>query len=106
MTNTNGLLEYVMSSSTGWRGPVPDAHTLAFLLLAERWGQRDQAVRMILDARREGLRWQITTQRSWQTKVSRRPQRGRHHDSWRIREKYVRIHRSSLETGSRDGMRP
>jgi hypothetical protein len=28
-------------------------------------------------------------QRDWQTKVSRRPQRGRHHDSWSIRERYV-----------------
>ena len=30
-------------------------------------------------------------QRKWQSKVSRRPSRGRHHDSWEIREKYVRV---------------
>ena len=29
-------------------------------------------------------------QRKWADKVSRRPQRGNHHDSWAIREKYVR----------------
>lgn len=40
--------------------------------------------------RRRWLIWLTTTQRDWQTKVSRRPQRGRHHDSWAIRERYMR----------------
>jgi hypothetical protein len=38
------------------------------------------------------------TQSSWATKVSRRPQRGNHHDSWAAREKYVRCSASYLET--------
>lgn len=42
-----------------------------------------------LERRRERLEYDTVTQRKWQTKVSRRPQRGNHHDSWAIREKYV-----------------
>lgn len=38
---------------------------------------------------RNRLEQATITQRQWQTKVSRRPQRGNHHDSWSIREKYV-----------------
>jgi len=34
--------------------------------------------------------WTIETQRKWQASVSRRPPRGKHHDSWEQREKYVR----------------
>lgn len=40
--------------------------------------------------RADWTRRNVLVQRDWQTKVSRRPQRGRHHDSWTIREKYVR----------------
>ena len=36
------------------------------------------------------LRQATLSQIDWRTKVSRRPQRGRHHDSWSIREKYAR----------------
>ena len=42
-------------------------------------------------AKREGWMRDLTLrQRSWGTRVSRRPQRGNHHDSWAIRERYVR----------------
>jgi glutathione S-transferase len=40
--------------------------------------------------RAEWLRWLTLTQREWQSSVSRRPARGRHHDSWAIRESWVR----------------
>jgi hypothetical protein len=45
---------------------------------------------LILQARREHLTTLTLWQRKWQTNTSRRPARGRHHDSWSIREKYVR----------------
>ena len=64
------------------------------------------AAAMLRDARARGMEdvfmeeWRIKradwlrsvtlSQRHWQTNVSRRPQKGRHHDSWAIREKYVR----------------
>lgn len=46
--------------------------------------------RMIIIRRAKYRQEILARQRSWQTKVSRRPQRGRHHDSWTIREGYVR----------------
>jgi hypothetical protein len=45
---------------------------------------------MILDARADWLAWLTRTQRHWQAAVSRRPSRGRHHDSWTLRESYMR----------------
>lgn len=60
-------------------------------LRAARTIDREAEVRaIILARRREHLVWLTLVQRDWQTKVSRRPQRGRHHDSWTIRERYVR----------------
>lgn len=53
---------------------------------------RVQARRMILDARAAWLDWLTLRQREWQTRVSRRPQRNRHADSWPTRERYVRCH--------------
>lgn len=44
---------------------------------------------MALRRRAGRLTHETLVQRGWQTKVSRRPQRGTHHDSWSIREKYV-----------------
>jgi len=40
--------------------------------------------------RAEKLRQATLSQIDWRTKVSRRPSKGRHHDSWSIREKYAR----------------
>jgi len=40
--------------------------------------------------RAERMRHATLRQADWRTKVSRRPQRGKHHDSWDIREKYAR----------------
>jgi hypothetical protein len=60
------------------------------LRLAKTEGCYKEVAQLALDARRASLTWLTVTQRKWQTKVSRRPQRGNHHDSWSIREKYVR----------------
>ncbi len=60
-----------------WRDAKANGHEEEFLAV---WRER----------RADWVRWQVLTQRKWQTSVSRRPQRGRHHDSWSIRERYVR----------------
>lgn len=52
--------------------------------------ERRGVIRAILDARAEWLDWLTRTQRDWQTKVSHRPLRQRHHDSLAIREQYLR----------------
>jgi hypothetical protein len=52
--------------------------------------ERPIVLRMILDARADWLAWLTRTQRHWQAAVSRRPSRGRHHDSWTLRESYMR----------------
>lgn len=36
------------------------------------------------------LTWDTVTQAKWRTIESRRPGKGKHHDSWSIREKYAR----------------
>ena len=48
------------------------------------------AVEIVLEKRREYRAKLGAWQRRWQSGVSRRPQRGAHHDSWAIRESYVR----------------
>lgn len=66
--------------------------TALALRLAKQYGPDMYA--LVLDAalvrRAEWRTHQVLSQRKWQTNVSRRPARGRHHDSWQIREKYVR----------------
>jgi hypothetical protein len=46
--------------------------------------------RMVMDARASWKVEEQLRQRNWGSKVSRRPQRGNHHDSWAIREAYMR----------------
>ena len=62
------------------------------LMLRAAQDQFDKAYiqQAILCARQQHLAWKTRTQRHWQSSVSRRPQRTRHHDSWAIRESYVR----------------
>jgi len=60
------------------------------LRLAKAEGDYDLALAIIRAKRAGQLAWLTVTQQSWRTKVSRRPARGRHHDSWEIREKYAR----------------
>jgi hypothetical protein len=50
-----------------------------------------------MDQRRDQKRTLLRRQMDWRTKTSRRPQRGRHHDSTAIRETYCRIHFHSTE---------
>ena len=45
---------------------------------------------VVSKARASYRTWTIVTQREWQAKTSRRPARCKRHDSWAIREKYVR----------------
>lgn len=52
--------------------------------------ERSEIIQIVLAFRARWRTWLTLTQREWQAKESRRPQRGRHHDSWSIREKYVR----------------
>lgn len=65
------------------------AAILGYLLVAERAGCRAEAVDFLRQRMRDNLEWHTLTQRKWQTSVSRRPSRGRHHDSWDIRERHV-----------------
>ena len=75
-------------------GPPPwrtDRHGTALALrLARQTDCYDEVLEAILTARKEWRTHVTLTQRKWQTNVSRRPQRGNHHDSWTIRERYVR----------------
>lgn len=65
------------------------AAIIGYLALAERDGCREEALGFLREALRNNLEWHTLMQRKWQTKVSRRPSRGRHHDSWDIREEHV-----------------
>ena len=47
-------------------------------------------VELALACRKATLKSDTEWQRYWGTKVSRRPHRGNHHDSWAAREQYVR----------------
>lgn len=84
-----------------WRGltheawgidiPVSAKKTALALRLAKSEGVATYMIAMhyALERRRTRLNYETLNQRHWQTTVSRRPQRGRHHDSWAIRERYV-----------------
>lgn len=50
----------------------------------------DIIMRIIMDARLMWKAYVSIQQRRWQSRTSRRPQRTRHHDSWAVREQYVR----------------
>lgn len=57
--------------------------------------QETEWVRELYLARR--FAWINSTtanQRKWQCSVSKNPAKGRHHDSWAIREQYMRCHGS------------
>ena len=43
-----------------------------------------------LQKRYEWLGWLSSTQRRWQSTVSKNPTKGNHHDSWATREAYLR----------------
>ena len=63
----------------------------AMMLRSAKTPQDYQLIMAIIIEARAYWRARITRwQREWQSKVSRRPQRTRHHDSWALRESYVR----------------
>jgi ribonuclease HI len=72
--------------------PLDLKSTALALRLAKQMGPEVYAevLNAALVRRQEWRTWQVRAQRKWQTNTSRRPARGRHHDSWSIREKYVR----------------
>jgi len=67
-----------------------DPRTIVVLRSARTPQEKEAVTRLVLDKRRKYKEWVTIEQRHWQSKVSRRPQRGNHHDSWSIREKYIR----------------
>lgn len=69
---------------------VQRMQVIGFVAFAERCGMREYAMSLLREAMRENLKWWTLTQSEWRTKTSRRPQRGKHHDSWSIREGYAR----------------
>ena len=89
-----------MATTLGWSfritspttGHPPNLVTAGALLReARRLGQYTEALRWLARARRDNLTTLTLRQRHWMTSTSRRPARGRHHDSWAIREKYTQI---------------
>lgn len=71
--------------------PVSAKQTAIALRAARAEGMETYmlALGYALERRRARLTYETLSQRKWQTKVSRRPQRGNHHDSWSFRELYV-----------------
>ena len=91
-THIVSLAPYVFEAGIkGTGNPVDLAMTGMTLRWAKAHGCYEEAVQYALDRRARRRRWLTLTQRDWQSKVSRRPARGGHHDSWEIRERYVRI---------------
>lgn len=74
----------VMNMTTGHRDPVSDRLNAILIRTYGRY-----AMQAILTKRRDARINEILTQRRWQSTVSRRPQRGRNHDSWSTREHYM-----------------
>jgi hypothetical protein len=85
-------LRYALGRMNPVTGNPVDRYMVGMLLReARRVGCLGEVRATLLAMRAEWRRRLTLTQRDWQTKVSRRPARGTHHDSWSIREKYVRI---------------
>lgn len=82
--------QHFLSSAT--MVPVDRKRAALCLRLGKQEGYYDEVAAFIMRLHRHRLDSMTMLQRDWQTKVSRRPQRGRHHDSWSIRERYVRLH--------------
>lgn len=66
--------------------------TKGLLLLARETGRVEEFRKAWLEARADRMAWMCVKQRQWQSRVSKRPWRGRHWDSWAIREQYVAPH--------------
>lgn len=91
----SGAMTALLDELSAWyESPREWLRTKAVLAFADSMGFGDRAREVLMDKRRERLRKEVVQQRKWQTKVSRRPLRGYHSDSWAIREQYVSGHRA------------
>lgn len=85
--------EFTLIKMVGVTSNPTDLKATAFALRLAKSLSPDVYANVLAHAiqgRAEWRKWKLMTQRDWQTKVSRRPARGNHHDSWSIRERYVR----------------
>lgn len=85
-----GMVESPARASKG--NPVAARQLAAALTAAKTWGTdaHAYAIELARACRKDTLRIDTDWQRKWGAGVSRRVGRGRHHDSWAMREKYVR----------------
>lgn len=91
MTETEKAAIQHIAASSCTRNPR-DLAVQAMLIRSARTRTERMYIQAAIMYHREGwLNWLTKTQRDWQTKVSRRPSRARHHDSIQIRERYVRV---------------
>lgn len=86
-------LTYILEQHCSYGFTPADMHLNAVLIRAYGQPARD----MILRKRAEWRAEAAQRQRRFQAADSRRPARGRHHDSWAIRERYVRVHGWALD---------
>ena len=95
-TTTRFAVRQLVESPAGAsKGNVVAIKQLALALTAIRAIGPDAyeyALAIVRAIRKDGLTTATTRQREWGTRVSKRPGRGNHHDSWAIREGYVRGH--------------
>lgn len=84
------LVESPARASKG--NPVAARQLVAALAGAKALGIDAYAygIELALACRKATLKRDTEWQREWGTKVSKRPGRGNHHDSWATRESYVR----------------
>lgn len=91
------LKRLIPSVAGGSKGNTSDRKALAIALEgAKALGDEayDYALQLAVSTRKEILQRDTEWQREWGSKVSNRPGRGNHHDSWAMRESYVRCHGS------------
>lgn len=84
---------HTLRAMVGPTGAPVDRKRTAYALRLARAEGPDVYAAILAHALAERAAWRLTLgrwQRQWMTNVSRRPQRGNHHDSWTIRERYVR----------------
>lgn len=79
--------EFLTGASTH---PTDNRRNALAIRMGRDIGCEEDVVAIIKAKRRERLTRLTVWQRKWGARTSRRPQRGRHHDSWAIREAYVR----------------
>ena len=100
LENNNTFRLMVQLTSCATNTPRDLVMQAMILREARRRGDYQWALSEIM-AKRAVFKLDIQrTQSAWAMKVSRRPQRGNHHDSWAAREKYVRCSTSSFTAPS------